>query len=325
MTAATPAPAARWPTCTSTITVAAVNDAPVNTLPANYSTNEDTSVGLTGISLVDVDAGSGTLTATFGVTSGTLTAASGGGVTVSGSGTSALILSGTLANLNTYLAGASSPTYVPIADFNGPVTLTLTTNDGGNTGSGGTLTDVDTSTITVAAVTDIVNDSATTNEDTAATISVLSNDTFSDPGRTITAVNGNAITAGGAGVSVTGGAVTLNMSGQLIFTPLTDYNGTPSFTYTVTAGGVMETGTVNVTVDAVNDAPVNALPSTYSTNEDTSVGLTGISLSDVDAGSGTLTATFGVTSGSLTATSGGGVTVSGSGTSALTLSGHWRT
>ena len=196
-------------------------------------------------------------------------------MTVSGSGTSTLTLSGTLANLNTYLAGVSRPTYSRAADSSGVVTLTLTTSDGGNTGSGGTLTDVDTSTITVAPVVDVVDDNATTNEDTPVTISVLSNDTFSDPSRTITAVNGNAITAGGAGVSVTGGTVTLNMSGQLIYTPSANYNGTPSFTYTVTAGGVTETGTVNVTVTAVNDAPVNTLPSTYSTNEDTSVGLTG--------------------------------------------------
>src|SRR6185503_9569569 len=121
----------------------------------------------------------------------------------------------------------SRPTYVPIADYNGAVTLTLTTNDGGNTG-GSAQTDVDTSTITVAAVADIVDDSATTNEDNAVTISVLSNDTFEDAGRTITAVNGSAITAGGGGVAVTGGTVTLNMSGQLIFTPSANYNGTPS-------------------------------------------------------------------------------------------------
>src|ERR1043165_1745411 len=133
-------------TATVNVTVGAVNDAPVNTLPSTYSTNEDTSLGLTGISLSDVDAASGTMTATFGVTSGTLTATSGGGVTVSGSGSSTLTLSGTLANLNTYLAGASRPTYVPVADYNGTVTLTLTTDDGGNTGAGGALTDVDTST-----------------------------------------------------------------------------------------------------------------------------------------------------------------------------------
>ena len=156
---------------TTTITVGAVNDAPVNTLPASYGTGEDTPVGLTGISLSDVDVGSGTMTATFGVTSGTLTASDSGGVTVSGSGTSALTLSGTLVDLNTYLAGVSRPAYAPAADFVGAVTLTLTTSDGGNTGSGGAQVDVDTSTITVGAANDAPVNTLpsiySTNEDTS--------------------------------------------------------------------------------------------------------------------------------------------------------------
>jgi hypothetical protein len=36
---------------------------------------------------------------------------------------------------------------------------------------------------------------------------MLDNDTFENPGRTITAVNGTAITAGGAAVAVTNGSV----------------------------------------------------------------------------------------------------------------------
>jgi hypothetical protein len=52
------------------------------------------------------------------------------------------------------------------------------------------------------------------------TISVLDNDTFENPGRTITAVNGTAITAGGAAVAVTNGSVEPERgAGQLIFTP----------------------------------------------------------------------------------------------------------
>jgi hypothetical protein len=42
------------------------------------------------------------------------------------------------------------------------------------------------------------------------------------------------------------------------YTPNADFNGTDSFTYTVTAGGMTETATVNVTVTPVNDAPVLA-------------------------------------------------------------------
>ena len=39
----------------------------------------------------------------------------------------------------------------------------------------------------------------------------------------------------------------------IVYTPTADYNGTDSFTYTVTSGGVTETATVNVTVTAVAD------------------------------------------------------------------------
>ena len=45
---------------TVTINVTAVNDAPVNTVPGTQSTNEDTSKVITGLSIADPDAGSGT-------------------------------------------------------------------------------------------------------------------------------------------------------------------------------------------------------------------------------------------------------------------------
>jgi len=137
------------------LNITAVNDAPVNTLPATFATNEDMSVKLAGLSVADVDAAGGTITVTLGVASGTLTAANAGSVTVSGSGTASLVLSGTLANINAYLASvANQPSYVPVANANGAVTLTMTTNDGGNSGSGGALSDTDTSTINIAAVND---------------------------------------------------------------------------------------------------------------------------------------------------------------------------
>src|SRR6185437_1484151 len=156
-------------TDTRTITVNAVNDAPVNTLPASYTTNEDNNVQLTGLSVSDVDAASGTITVTLGVNSGTLTGTTGGSVTVGGSGTGTLTLTGTLATINTFLGGASAPTFVPTANANGAVTLTMTTNDGGNTGSGGAMSDTDTRTITVNAV----NDAPTVSFDSA----VLADDT----------------------------------------------------------------------------------------------------------------------------------------------------
>ncbi len=77
-------------------TVNAVNDAPVNTMPASYTTNEDTALSLTGISVSDADAASGTISVTVCYFC-TLTATSGGSVTVTGSGSSTIVLSGTLA------------------------------------------------------------------------------------------------------------------------------------------------------------------------------------------------------------------------------------
>jgi hypothetical protein len=206
-----------------TIGVTNVNEAPVNTLPASFTTNEDTAFKLSGLSVSDVDAGSGTITVTLGVATGTLTAATAGSVTVSGSGTSSIMLSGTLANINTYLGTvANQPTYTPVANANGTVALTMLTNDGGNTGTGGALTDSD---------------------------------------------------------------------------------------------------TININITAVNDAPVSALPASYTTNEDTAFKLSGLSVADVDAGAGTITVTLTAASGALTAGAAGGVTVSGSGTSSIMLSG----
>jgi hypothetical protein len=136
---------------TVTLNIAAVNDAPVNTVPAAQTTNEDTAKAITGLSISDVDAGSAAMSVTLGMTNGTL-AVSGGSATISGSGTSLVTLTGTMAQINATLA--SSVTYTPTANFSGAATLTMTTNDGGNTGSGGALTDVDTVSIAVNAVAD---------------------------------------------------------------------------------------------------------------------------------------------------------------------------
>ncbi|MES2245444.1 MAG: tandem-95 repeat protein [Pseudomonadota bacterium] len=304
-------------TDTVTITVNAVNDAPVNTVPVAQTSTEEASKAITGLSISDAaDGNSGSMTVTLAMTNGTLTV-TGGGATITNSGTSSVTLTGTVAQINATLA--SNVTYVPTADFNGNATLTMTTSDNGNVG-GGALTDVDTVVIAVSAVADIANDSATTSEDAPVTISVLANDSFENAGQTITAVNGLALTAGGASVAVANGTVALNLSGQLIFTPTLNYVGAASFTYTVTSGGADETATVSTTVTAVNDAPVNVAGS-IAVVEDVPTAITGISVSDVDVASGTITVTLIVPVGTFTAASGGGVTISGSGSATLVLSG----
>ena len=59
------------------ITVSAVNDAPVNTVPASISVTEDVASPISGISINDVDAGSSAISVTLGVPAGTLAATSG--------------------------------------------------------------------------------------------------------------------------------------------------------------------------------------------------------------------------------------------------------
>jgi hypothetical protein len=305
-------------TATGTITVTAVNDAPVNTVPGAQAGTEDATKAITGLSIADVDAGGSSMTVTLAVTNGTLTV-SGGTAGIAGSGTSTVTLTGTVAQINATLAATVN--YVPTQDFNGVATLTMTTSDNGNTGTGGTLTDVDTVSITLTAGADIVADTAIADINTPVTINVLGNDTFENAGKVITAVNGMAITDGGAAIAVTNGTVAL-VGGQLVFTPAANYNGAvPVFTYTVTSGGVTETANVNVTVTEVNNTPTIAAPASQAVTEDVATQITGLIFADVDAGAGNVIVTLSAPAGSLSAATGGGVTVAGSGTGSITLTG----
>ena len=97
-------------------------------------------------------------------------------------------------------------------------------------------------TITVNAVNDppvAVDDSASTDEDSAITIGVLTNDTDVD-GDTLTVT---AIT------QPTNGDAAINGNGTVTYTPLANFHGTDSFTYTISDGhGGTDTATVSLTV-----------------------------------------------------------------------------
>jgi VCBS repeat-containing protein len=125
--------------------------------------------------------------------------------------------------------------------------------------------------VTVNAVVDVADDSITTNEDTAGTINVLTNDSFG-AGATVTSVTNG-----------TNGTVAFLADGTVTYTPSTDFNGSDSFTYTVTtAAGDTETATVNVTVNAVNDAPVGLPLITGTVEEDQTLTADTSGISDAD-------------------------------------------
>ncbi len=270
-----------------------INDnAPVNTVPGAQATAEDAALIFSGANAITVaDADGGTLTTTVSIANGILTAITGGGATITNNGTTAVTIQGTAAQINAALNGLS---YAPTADYNGAATLTVSTTDG-------SFTDADTVPITVTPVVDIANDTAITNEDTPVAISILANDSFENAGRTITAVNGAAITAGGPAVAVANGTVALNAAGtQFTFNPTADYNGSTSFTYTVTSGGVTETATASVTVNPVNDAPVGNADA-YTATEGTTVIRGSVLTNDTDIDSPPVSfaaAQFATTSGS---------------------------
>jgi len=55
--------------------------------------------------------------------------------------------------------------------------------------------------------------------------------------------------------SVNGGTVAMNPDGSFTYTPADNFNGSDSFTYTVSDGNGTDTATVNLTVGAANDTP----------------------------------------------------------------------
>ena len=138
--------------------VTAVNDAPLNNVPGTQTINEDGSLTLSSgngnaISVADVDAT--TLTVTLSVNDGTLSIASTLGLSFGagdGTGDVTMTFSGTAAAINAALGAGL--TYNPTANYNGTATITVSTTDDGQTGSGPAGTDNDLVIVNVNAVND---------------------------------------------------------------------------------------------------------------------------------------------------------------------------
>lgn len=157
--------------------------------------------------------------------------------------------------------GNGTVSFTPPTSFTGTEYFNYTISDG----QGGS--DSATVTVNVAAkpaqnsAPTAGNDSATTEENTAVTIPVLSND--SDPdgdSLSITSFNG------------VDGNVVNNGNGSITFTPETGFIGTETFTYTVSDGnGGSSTATVSVTVNEAyveNQAPIAVNDSVTLTSKD---------------------------------------------------------
>ncbi|BDI15142.1 hypothetical protein ANSO36C_09440 [Nostoc cf. commune SO-36] len=303
-------------TDTDTVTIKrnAINDAPVNTVPANQSVDEDTDLALTvakAIQIKDVDAaeGTGVVEVKLSVGKGILTLQNTANLTFNTNntnGTSTVIFSGKIADINTAL---NTLVYRGNLNANGVDTLTVTTNDLGNTGGGGTLTDIDSFQITI----DPVND--------APVIAVPAEQNINEDFTLVfNGFNKNAITINdvdvkeGTGIlevmlSVTRGLLTLSDTTGLQFTNgdglgnatmtfrgsidrvnqvlngLTylgnkdlnsDVQGEDNLTISTSDLGNRGKGnilkdekTVKIQLTAINDAPINTVPGEQTVKEDT--------------------------------------------------------
>lgn len=318
---------------TATLNITAVNDAPVNTVPVAQTINEDTALIFSAsngnqIQIADADATSGNLQVTLAVAQGDLTLGAVAGLSFStGDGVTdtTMVFTGTLADINAALA---TITYTPNANFVGGDTLTITTNDLGNTGSGGALNDTDAVAITLLNV----NDAPLANipvPDQIAVKNVLFSysfpaNTFADPDASTTLVYTATLGSGAA------------LPAWLAFDANTrTFSGTPgnadvgTITVKLTAddgAGGTASDLFDLVVNNSSTAPVVTIaPVSYVVTEQQFVNLqgTGISVADLDGDSLSVTIAVNGSNNQLTAVAGAtGINISsGNGTGQLIIAG----
>ena len=180
-------------------------------------------------------------------------------------------------------------TYQPNPNFSGTDSFTYRAR-------AGAFTDLATVTITVTPVNDpptAVPNTYTVAEDgtltTNATSGVRANDVdVETPTNSLTI---QLVPGGGT----TNGTLALNANGSFTYTPSPNFSGTDTFSYRAIDNGTPPAqsapATVTITVTPVNDPPV-ATANTYSTNEDTPLGVPapGVLANDSDPEQGSLTA-----------------------------------
>ncbi|QVN07547.1 tandem-95 repeat protein [Pseudomonas rhodesiae] len=270
-----------------TITVTAVNDAPVAEA-TNATGSEDPAQGIeVKLSATDIDGVENVKSFTVGTpTNGTFY-------------TDAAMTKPVTGSIDA-VNGEATVYFKPNANFNGTADFTYTATDSGNADGSNPLTSAPANgTITVTAVNDApeaVATTATGSEDPAQGIEVKLSATDIDGVENVksftvgTPTNGTFYTDAAMTKPVTGSIDAVNGEATVYFKPNANFNGTADFTYTATDSGNADgsnpltsapaNGTITVT--AVNDAPV-AADTKASGAEDPSEGIAvKLSATDVD-------------------------------------------
>src|SRR5207248_1754698 len=181
-------------------------------------------------------------------------------------------------------------TFTPDKDVNGDAGFRFTASDGQANSQPATVA------VTVKAVNDqptAGNGSATLAEDGSVLIdpTALARDVETADPAALT----YAITAGPSHGTLT---PVSGRNGVFTYTPAADYNGSDSFTYTVTDTGdgssaalTSAPATFDLTVTAVNDLPTVTAPASAMTPENADLVFHGITVADVDSDQVTVTLT----------------------------------
>jgi O-acetyl-ADP-ribose deacetylase (regulator of RNase III) len=262
-----------------TITADAVNDPPINNIPASIVIDEDNTLVFATqnqyqISISDIDAGTNPIKVTLTTADGILTVNGNNSITTEGNSSVKLTLTGTVSNINNVLNGL---VYKPNANFNGKTKIDIVTTDQGNTGKGDIGKDEDTINITIKPVNDIPTftkgDNLVVNEDApeqiifnwAKNISkgaeneseqvlevIIKNDNsslFAENGRPAIALDGK--------------------SGTLSYKLAPNAFGTANVTVQISDGiDVSAIQTFTITAKSVNDSPSFILGENQTINED---------------------------------------------------------
>jgi hypothetical protein len=101
---------------------------------------------------------------------------------------------------------------------------------------------------------------------------------------TLTATGAGVSGSGTATLTIAGSAAQVNAAlGTLGYRGNADFNGADTLTVATSDGSSSDTDTVAITVNPVDDAPVNTVPGTQIGNEDVVLPITGLSVADLDS------------------------------------------
>ncbi len=246
-------------TATVTITINAINDAPVMVADQSFTTDEDTSYSVTLNGATDEETATGSIQ--YKITSAPT--------------------NGTLTNCTDTISWNTDITcdYAPTADFNGSDSFTYKAYDGA-------LESISSSTVSITitpvndAPTVASTQAVTTDEDTLVNFNLNSGSDIDSATLTYSIVTNPS----DGTLTCTGGTST-----DCSYAPAANQNGTRTFTYKVDDGSLdSNTATVTITINAINDAPVMVADQSFTTDEDTSYSVTLNGATDEETATGSI-------------------------------------